>query len=348
MVKTSKTIIFSGGGTLGPVMPLLDIATYYRNLGGYRLLWVGTDHGPEAEVIKHFPDLEFIPVHSGKIRKDISISNLIKNIKDLYNIYRGYRQSRVILKKYSPEWVISAGAYSSVPLHFAAKKLKVKSWLHQLDLQVGLASKVMMPWANKITTLLNPEAYSFFDRYKNIIDNSFSLLDTPMNYSDIYQKIYGLDLEHKPSRQQVLGIINNLFKIKHKKTITRDSLNILVLGGGTGSLFINNMVRFLIKNINKEIKIYHITGYGKGYHEAFKMAQEYKNYHPLEFVDKGMDQYYKKADLVLSRAGMGTIANIIKYQKYSILIPLAGHQQSNATYMSGCGASIVLKQDIKY
>ena len=154
-----QTILFSGGGTMGSVTPLLAVySRLKRRHPKTRFLWVGTRHGPEGPFVRQF-GLPFNPIFSGKLRRYFSVRNVI----DVWYVLLGFFQSIRLLLRERPALLISAGAYVSVPLHWVGKLLGVRSVILQQDLEIGLSNKLMAPFASRIFVSL-PEALNYFSK----------------------------------------------------------------------------------------------------------------------------------------------------------------------------------------
>src|SRR3989344_3444225 len=195
-------ILFSGGGTLGPVVPLLAIAEIYKKHNPQaEFIWVGTENGPEKELVEQY-QIPFFTVISGKLRRYISLWNFF----DLFRIAVGFFQSLFLLWHEKPNLLITAGGFVSVPLHFAAGALGIPTWVHQQDFQAGLANKLMSRVSKKITTALRETAKDFPEEKTEWIGNPAR--DLSVKNTDESRQKFGI-----PSGAPV----------------------ILAMGGGTGS-----------------------------------------------------------------------------------------------------------------
>ena len=236
MKKLNNTIFFSGGGTLGSVMPLIaiyeDLKEKYPN---YKYVWIGTKTGPESKIISQINNctssqLEFVSISSGKLRRYFDLKNFV----DLFKVKLGFFQSLNLLKKYRPKIILTAGGFVSVPLVIAGKILKIPSFIHQQDFEVGLANKIMARFANKITITLDNSRNDYKKFDKKIIKTG--------NF--VRKDLFNFDCNK--ARQN--------FNIQTNKPI------LLVLGGGTGSLFINDLIKDNLDEILKNYEIIHLTG----------------------------------------------------------------------------------------
>jgi len=156
-------ILFSGGGTLGPVTPLLGIyeavKTKYPQA---EFVFVGTKNGPERQLVEKY-NIKFITISSGKWRRYFSGWNFF----DWFKILFACLQSSVLLLKEKPSIVITAGGFVSVPVHLAAWLHGIPSWVHQQDTRVGLANKIMARFATQITVALK-DSIKFFSSKKTV------------------------------------------------------------------------------------------------------------------------------------------------------------------------------------
>lgn len=135
-------IILSGGGTAGSVTPLLALA---EHLHEYEVLFVGTQNGVERTIIGD--TLPYASIPGGKLRRYMSF----KNITDGAKIILGFFYSLVLLLRFRPKVVVSAGSFVSVPLVWAAWCCGIRTVVHQQDLQVGLATRLTQPFASVLT-----------------------------------------------------------------------------------------------------------------------------------------------------------------------------------------------------
>lgn len=309
-----KTIILSGGGTGGSVVPLIAIAKEIRNQSPKtRFLFVGTKKGvPEKELIKEH-HLPYQGVFSGKLRRYFSWQNLI----DPFLIFLGFIQSIFIILKYRPRAIVSAGGFVAVPLSLAAWLFKVPVFIHQQDLIPGLANKIITPFAKKITV-------SFKKSLKDFPSSKVVFTGNPFRKS-----ILKGDIQRAKKR----------FNLSSKLPV------LLVVGGGTGAKNINNLIYKLGPRLVKFCQVIHITGKNKG-KELKKDELMINRYHQVDFLTWEMPDVYQIADLVISRAGLGALTELSVLGKPSIIIPISNsHQEINAQYFANQEAVILIKEE---
>lgn len=313
--------MFSGGGTGGSVAPLLAVAEELWKEPGdsdLRFVFVGTKSGPEREMVaafnKEIGPMEFIPLISGKWRRYFSIYNFL----DIFKIITAWFQSFGLLTKIRPDIIISAGAFVSVPLVWAAHTKKIPILIHQQDLRPGLANKLMAPRARAITVV--------FEK---------SLLD------------YGPKavLAGNPIRQLVNTQDENLVrKLKAEYSLDNSIPLVFVSGGRLGATGINRLVFKAAFGLAQNCQIIHLTGQGKMPEEASLL--KINNYHVREFLDnRELSTLISLSDLIVSRAGLGTLTESSYWRKPTILIPMPNsHQEDNAAYFAQERAALFMNQ----
>ncbi len=305
-------IVFSGGGTLGPVTPLLAVAeAYSTKYPDTEYVWVGTKNGPEKDFVeKH--QIRFIALTSGKWRRYFSIWNIF----DIILIVVGFFQSFFFLLKEKPALLISAGGFVSVPLHWAGALLGIPEWIHQQDWQVGLANKLMAPFADTITVALK----------KNIVE--FNQNKTIWLGNPVRLQILKGDREMAKKR---FGIHSNLPVI-------------LAMGGGTGSFKINHLVVESIAHLQGFCEIIHLSGKERPQELVDYASKFFDFYHHYLFFNDEIADAYALADVVVSRGGFGSISEIAALSKPAILIPKPGHQYDNVKFIADENAAIFIDE----
>ena len=290
-------LMFSGGGTLGPVTPLVAIINKIKKIHPQdEIFWVSTKNGIENKFLNNL-GIKTFPISSAKFRRYFSL----KNFSDIYNFKKAIFESRKLLKKINPDIVISAGGFVSVPLVWVAKIFGKKIFIHQQDVKIGLANKLMFPFADKITVSFE-EHLQKFKKDKAIFTGN-------------------------PCRFNVDSIKNlNKQKIVEKYNFNPDIPIVLILGGSSGASDLNNIIYRNIDKLTEKCQIIHITGSGK--HKSIKN----ENYYQYEFIENEILDFMFVSDIVVSRAGLGTLTELSFLKKCAILVPLKGHQELNAKY----------------
>jgi len=310
-------ILLVGGGSGGPVSPLLAVAKHIlKSHPKAEFLFVGTKTGPERAMAKN-DGINFTAITSGKWRRYFSL----KNLAAPFLILAGFVQSLKILKSFRPDCVFGTGSFVQVPVMWAGWFLKIPVILHQQDLTPSLANKLCELCAAKITVTFSQSA------------NNFST---------------GLGIFYKKHPGDKIAITGNPFREELRdadKTEAQKFFNLrpdmptlLVLGGGTGAAFLNNLILKSLPQLSKTVQIIHSTGKGKF------VAGAVENYHPYEFI-QNMAGAYAAADIVFSRAGLSTITELSNLKKLSVIMPMPrSHQEFNAVLLVRLEAAIVISQ----
>ena len=302
MKNLNKKIILVGGGTGGSVAPLLAIAAALRERGAFDFLFIGTKYGPEREMAKN-NNLPFKSIISGKWRRYFSLYNFT----DLFKIKFAFWQSLFLLIKEKPDLIISAGSFVAVPIIYAAYFLKIPVIIHQQDIRAGFANKLSAPLAKIITVT--------FEKSLKDYKNKAVWLGNP-------------------------SLAEKMANFRQEKAEGELPL-ILIIGGGTGSAFINDLTLKSLDQLKSTARIIHITGKQKS---GEQKANE--NYQTHEFLPQSeILQIMTKAEIVVSRCGLGVLTEISALKKPAILIPMPNsHQEDNAQIFSEAQAAKVLEE----
>jgi len=327
-------ILYTGGGTLGSVSPLVALhqrlsafalatlkgdqanwttADKLQNkkkdnvIADYKFLWLGTKNGVERNMIEK-EGIPYKSIPAGKLRRYFDLRNLI----DLFKIKLAFWQAFFILKKFKPEIILSAGGFVSVPVVWAGWLLKIPSIIHQQDVQPGLANKLMAPMAARITVALDISLKDYPKKKTILVGN-------PVR-----------DMRYEIRDKNIFKFNNNL-------------PTVLVVGGGTGALAINKLIEDSLEKLIKFCNIIHVTGKGKS--QSVKESRVKDNYKAFEFLDEEMYVAIQTADLIISRAGMSALTELAYFSKPTIVIPIPNsHQEKNAQYFSDHSAVEYLDQ----
>lgn len=310
-------IVLAGGGSGGPVVPLLAVAEQIKkNHPKAEFLLIGTQSGPER-LMADKAGMAFMAIPAGKWRRYFSLANFITPVE----VLRGFFRSRAILKDFRPDCILGAGSFVQVPVIWAAKTLSIPVVIHQQDLAVSLANRLCEFAASQITV---------------------SFEDSLVSFSS------GLGLFYKKNKEKVV-LTGNPFRAALKgasRDMAQKNFNLhprlptlLVMGGGTGAAFINKLIEKSLPELAKTVQIIHSTGVSRG------KAEQSENYRPYEFITD-MASAYAAADIVLSRAGLSTITELSNLGKVSIIIPMPdSHQEINAFFLFQERAALVIDQN---
>ncbi len=302
----NQTILFAGGGTLGPVTPLLAISSVLRSRRpDWEQIWVGTPDGPEIPLVR--PRMTYLSVPVVKLRRYASLETL----RDLGKFPGVLKQARDIVQRTKPSIVVGAGGFVSVPMGWAAKWHHAKLLIHQQDVEPGLANRLLAPWADQITTV--------FGAHRTFPPKKCTQTGNPV-------------------RQEFLQA--DAARGRSQFAIPADRPMVLVIGGGTGAQALNTLVEASRPRLQSTMTIVHLTGAHRGHAECTE-----DGYIRRAFLDAELPHVMAAADLVVTRAGMGTLTELSALAKPTIIIPMPKtHQEYNAAALEASRAAVVLSQ----
>lgn len=306
-MKKEYRIIVSGGGTGGHIFPALSIADAIRSKHpDAKILFVGADNRMEMQRV---PDAGYeivgLPI-AGFDRK-----NLLKNIRVLWLILKSQRMAKRIIKKFAPHAVVGVGGYASGPTLKMAASMNIPTLIQEQNSYAGVTNKILAKRAEKICV-----AYDGMERF--FPKEKIELTGNPVRKSLIEMRT------NRNEAVKALGLDEN------KKCV-------LIVGGSLGARSINEAVIANIETIRDNKDIQFIWQTGKLYFEEMKercaTIGKPENLTITDFVSN-MAAALGAADLVISRAGAGSISEFALLGKAVILVPSPNvsedHQTKNA------------------
>lgn len=309
----NKTIVLTGGGTAGHVTPNIALIPALLKKD-WEVHYLGMKSGFERELLENLPQIQFHPIDSGKLRRYVDI----KNLSDIYHIFKGYLESKKLLKKIAPSIIFSKGGYVSVPVVLAASNLRIPIIIHESDLTPGLANRICARYATKICTSF-PETVSMFSSNRVFYTGS-----------PVREFIFRGDASN-----------GKLFA-----GFTNEKPILLILGGSQGSVFLNQLTYDILPSLTRDYQVLLVCGPSND-SDVPEIGEGYKI---VPYLQEQMADCLMMADLVISRAGANTLFELLALKKPSILIPLSsrssrGDQVDNARNFENHGFSIVLDQN---
>lgn len=301
----AKRIIISGGGTGGHIFPAVSIANALKKLDpSTEILFVGATGRME---------MEKVPAAGYKIIglniQGIQRGSILKNLMFPFKLLSSVRAALKIIKDFKPDAAVGVGGYASGPLLYAASLKGIPTLIQEQNSYAGVTNKWLGKKAKKICV-----AFDGMDKFfpaDRIIKTGNPVRKESVNVAG--KQMQALELYHLSA---------------HKKTV-------VVLGGSLGARTLNNSIQAgLQKFIDADVQVIWQTG--KYYYKSI-IEQLGDNIHPniqvREFLNR-MDLVYAAADVIISRAGAGTIAELCEVKKPVILVPSPNvaedHQTKNA------------------
>lgn len=307
-------VLLTGGGTGGSVSPVLAVVSEIRKLKPQtEFLFVGTKRGPERAMVFEF-GISFAAIPAAKFRRYFSLRNFF----DLFVLLAALIKAWFMLRKFRPDVIFSVGASVSVPVAWVGRWLGSKIIVHQQDIRIGLANKLIAPFASKITTAFEQTSKDFYS------DSGFS-----KKWAEPAQWV------GNPFREELLKV--DPVKLT-SFGLTKELPILLVLGGATGAMQINQLLAKILPELVRVYQVVHVSGKHKNI--AFKD----KNYHQFEFLPfPDYAAILNAAHVVVARAGMSTVTELSVLNKVAVIIPMPGtHQEDNAKILKVRGAAVVL------
>ena len=318
MKTTNIRVIVSGGGTGGHIFPALSIANAVKaRCPEAEILFVGAENRMEMQRV---PAAGYkiigLPV-SGFDRK-----NLLKNIAVLWRLMKSRRKARRIIRDFGPHVAVGVGGYASGPTLKEAANIGIPTLLQEQNSYAGVTNKLLAKQASCICV-----AYEGMERF--------------------FPK-EKIKLTGNPVRQNLLE-----GTITHDEAVSTFGLDptkktVLIVGGSLGARTLNESMLAAWDTLGTS-DVQFIWQTGKYYYEqitATLRGRELKNVHVCDFISS-MDAAYAAADLVISRAGAGSISEFCLLGKAVILVPSPNvsedHQTKNALALVNKDAALYVK-----
>jgi UDP-N-acetylglucosamine--N-acetylmuramyl-(pentapeptide) pyrophosphoryl-undecaprenol N-acetylglucosamine transferase len=301
----AKRVIISGGGTGGHIFPAIAIANALKNIDpATEILFVGANGRME---------MEKVPAAGYKIIgldiQGIQRKSIWKNVMFPIKLINSVRRALKIIKDFKPDAAVGVGGYASGPLLYAASLKNIPYLIQEQNSYAGITNKWLGKNAQKICVAFDGME-QFFPAAKIIKTGN-------------------------PIRKDAVNIAGKHMQALELYKLSAFKKTILITGGSLGARTLNNSILAgLDKLIAADVQIIWQTG--KFYYKQI-IEKLGENYHPdikiTEFLSR-MDLAYAAADIIVSRAGAGTIAELCMVKKPVILVPSPNvaedHQTKNA------------------
>ena len=297
-------IVFTGGGTAGHIYPLIAVAECLPNC---EKIYIG-GNGIEKEIMLKQKEFKYIQIPTVKFERKITLKNLLIPFK----LSKSVKICKNLLKKLNPDAIFSKGGYVSLPVVYAAKKLKIPIISHESDISLGLANKLILRKCNVMCTTFEETA----KKHKKCL-------------------FTGQPIRKQITNGKKLSIFQN------------NKPCLLVLGGSLGAKYLNEIIYNNIGELLKTYNIIHICG------KQNNKIEERIGYKLIPYAEN-IEDLYKTADIVVSRAGSGVINELLSNRKPMLLIPLPkkcsrGDQIENAIeFKKKKYAQILFEEDYNF
>ena len=308
--------VVTGGGTTGHVNPAIAILELLNEAGHEpeTLHYVGSDRGVEVDLIARtaFPST-LLSVRG--LRRSLSPKGVLHNLGMLFVMARANSEARRLLEEHAPKVVVSVGGYASVPICRAARRLGIPVVTCSYDRSPGLATREQSRYAEACAVA-----------YPDSTLRAATLTGAPVRAA-----IRTLDrAAHCVDARRQFGIAD-------------DSFVVAVIGGSLGSALLNGIAEELGSALTARVHIIHLCG--ERYANASSVNSS--NVTRIPYTEAMVD-VYAASDLVVSRAGASTIAELAVVGVPSILVPWSGaaedHQRVNAAWLADASAAILVPE----
>lgn len=311
-------IVVSGGGTGGHIYPALALIREIKKRDKeHEFLYIGTERGLESKIVTR-EKIPFASIHITGFKRKLSL----ENVKTVYRFIKGVRDCKKILREFKADIVVGTGGYVCGPVVYAAARLGIPTIIHEQNSVAGLTNKFLSRYVDKIGICFE-ETRKDFPEEKVVFTGN-------------------------PRASEVIGQDGENGKIS--AGLKKDVPAVLIFGGSRGARPINEaVVKSLTEFAAKPYQVLYVTGeiHFDSVQKEVELIGNPENVIIKPFIHN-MPAVLAGMDLVVSRAGATTLAEITALGIPSILIPSPyvtnNHQENNARTLSEKGAAILLEE----
>lgn len=338
MTSAPFRLVVTGGGTGGHTYPALTaVRTLEGRLAeqgrGLETLWIGTADGLEARVAPA-EGIPFTTVVTGKIRRTKNPIKMVSpaNVRDMARVPLGVLQARRAIDEFQPQVVLATGGYVAVPAGLASRMCRLPLVLHEQTVRLGLANRKLAASASRICV------------------SSESTLPLLPQAARSIAVVTG-----NPVRPEVLtGHADKAVESLRLHGFDRRLPTVYVTGGAQGAQQINELIAGALPWLLRQANVIHQCGSANldalRTGSADLPAELVGRYHLTGFVGPELPDVLALADVVVSRSGAGTLAELTALGKPAVFVPLAsaaGNEQAhNARHLQDSGAAVSLEGDV--
>lgn len=320
-------VVVSGGGTGGHVFPAVTTIRELRGLGVRDIVWVGKAGGLEEKVAAS-EDVSFRAVAVGKIRRAPSVWKMLSwaNITDMCRVPWGIAQAAWVIGRFRPDVVLTTGGYVALPVGLAGWLCRRPVVVHEQTVHLGLTNKVLARVARTVA-----------------VSSESTLTMLPQGRRAV--------VTGNPVRPELFtGQADKALSALSAEGFSQDLPTVYVTGGAQGAVEINEALRAILPWLLQQANVVHQCGpshlAGLRRATADLPRELAARYVLVDFVREELPDVLALADVVVSRSGAGTIAELTALGKAAVLVPLAssagGEQRHAARYLQEQGAAVAL------
>lgn len=302
------------GGSGGHIYPALAIINKIKKEDkNNEILYIGTSHKMEKDIVPEH-GIKFIGLDVVGLNR----RNIFKNFSVLKKYFKARKEAYKILKEFSPDIVIGVGGYITLPVLNMAHKLHIPTIIHEQNSIPGLSNKLLIKKVNKICISL-PGSSKYFPENKTVYTGN-------------------------PRSEETINV--DVLKKSNLGFDDKKKLVVFVMGS-LGSLTMTTKMKEIIKGFDKkDYQVLIITG--KNYYDLYQDIELPSNVKLIPYCDK-LINLLKDSDLIVSRAGASTIAEITAIGLPAIMVPSPyvthNHQYMNAKELEDKKACKIVTED---
>lgn len=314
-------LVLAGGGTGGHIFPAIALAKKWLESDD-EVVYIGGANSLEEKLTNKeeisFYDIPVMPLPR-KVNLDLFTS--------IFSNFNAVLKARKILKREAPDIVVGTGGYVSGATVLAARLLNIKTLIHEQNSVPGLTNKIAAKFVDKIALSYKESAVYFKIKNEKLV------------------------LTGNPVRKKLLEV--NSQQARKHLGISVDKRVLLVMGGSQGATSINQLMLDIYDDLIKidNLTIIHITGYDD-FNKIKTKIESYEDINEKLIISpfiNDIEYPLASADLIISRAGAVTLAEITALGLPSILIPYPhatnNHQYKNAKILEKSGAALIYQDD---
>ncbi len=308
-------IIVSAGGSGGHIYPALAIIKEFKKQNkNVQVLYIGTHNRMEKDIVPQ-KGIKYESLEIYGFTKDI-----IRDIKNISLIYKSYQKCIHIMEDFHPDVVIGVGGYVTYPVLKAAHKLKIKTFIHEQNSRPGKVNYLTSKFVDLVGVTFK-SSMPYFKKAKQVIYTGHPALEEARNVKKMDKTTLGFKSE--------------------KKLVT-------IVAGSLGSDSLNQkLMAFLNSDLHSSYEILYIVGSNVNLNDFKAKIMNQKGIKVVSYIEN-LPGIMADSDLIISRAGAGTLFEIIGVEKPSIIIPSPNvsnnHQYYNAKELANAGVITMLEE----
>ena len=308
-------VVVSAGGTGGHIYPALAVLEKLKSEDkNLEVLYIGTKNRMESEIIPA-RGINYVGIEIYGFSK-----NILRDVKNVFLVSKSYHKCLKLLKEFKPDIVLGFGGYVTYPVLKAAKKLNIKTFLHEQNSIVGKTNKFLSKGVDLVAVSFL-STINKFPKAKKVIYSGNPCGENALTTKEIKKSDVGLD---------------------NKKKL------VIVVAGSLGSSSVNEKLKeFLRLSKKSDYQVLYITG--KSHYEEFIKGTRFgSNIKVLPYLDN-LAGLMRNCDLIVTRAGASTMSEILALNLPAIFIPSPyvanNHQYYNALEIVKNNAGLMIEED---